>query len=89
MTLNAAGPALSIKWMRTALSPVELPPRVSERVPAPEYTMSPVLLKTRAALFCAPPARMLLPYWPLLWIVALPARVKRRLVETEGVCVVW
>ena len=68
---------------------MELP--CSQRVfePPLKKPMLPVLLKISAALFCTPPARMLLPKLPEESITPPPPRLKRRSVETDGVWVCW
>ena len=80
---------LSISFRSISLSPVELPCSVSVFEPPLTKPMLPVLLKTRAALFWAPEARMLFPNWPEESITPPPPRLKSRSVETDGVWVVW
>ena len=72
---------------RSLLSPSEVPPKVSVRLPVPEKERSAVLEKTSVALLSVAALLKLLPYLPEDWITALPAKVNSRSVLTDGVCV--
>ena len=80
---------MSMSLRSISLSPVELPVSVSSRLPPPLKATGTVLFKMSAALFAVPATITLFPNCPDESIVPLPARVKRRSIEIEGVCVVW